>query len=375
MFLLVQTAQASENGALVYKSHRLAIDLVKKLRHSPPEGTYIMSMASDVAYKSSQESKKASLAYFAAFTELYSLAYPAERSWLQADLQPTGSDVKVVEKAKKKALKLWNKIEARFLEAKLPANPPWPAEGYKIGGWRPTPPLFLQPLLPNWGIIKTQGKFNIEKLLNTFKPVEYNSPLYMQELQEVYALGGRNSTVRTPEQSMIATFWTDSWIWIRTAVLILENKNVSFKYAADTMRTINRAASDAAIITWIGKYDSATIRPVSAIHDLLNDPTWLPYLGTPPFPSWTSAHSTLSMATAIVFDALILNGAPLELSSETVPNTTRTYAKAVVAAEEAGISRIYGGIHFEDDNRDGKAIGRLVGCKTLEKMTHLSCED
>ena len=79
------------------------------------------------------------------------------------------------------------------------------------------------------------------------------------------------------------------------------------------------------------------------------DPAWLSYIGTPPSPGYVSGNSSTSGAAATVLCAIFPDRAP-ELAAQ---------------AEEAAVSRLYGGIHFRSDNEAGPALGERVGARAV----------
>jgi membrane-associated phospholipid phosphatase len=92
------------------------------------------------------------------------------------------------------------------------------------------------------------------------------------------------------------------------------------------------------------------------------DPDWLPLILTPPFPSYVSGHSTFSAAAATVLaDFFGRDEIAFATDSDGLPGVKRSFTKFSAAADEAGRSRIYGGIHWEFDNREGLALGRAIG--------------
>src|SRR5262249_21301961 len=123
-------------------------------------------------------------------------------------------------------------------------------------------------------------------------------------------------------------------------------------------------------------------RPVTGIRradedgnpDTAADPKWEPLLVTPPFPSYTSGHSTFSAAGATVLASFFgTDDVPFTTTSDDLPGVTRSFASFSAAAHEAGRSRIYGGIHWQFDNADGlasgAALGRLVSENFLRPLT------
>jgi membrane-associated phospholipid phosphatase len=138
--------------------------------------------------------------------------------------------------------------------------------------------------------------------------------------------------------------------------------------------------ADAGIASWDAKYAYDLWRPIDAIREANTDgnsstnldPTWMPLINTPPFPTYTSGHSTFSGAATAVLAALFgdnvsftsqLDGQNASSQRPLDPSliVTRSFASFKAAATEAGLSRIYGGIHFAFDNEAGHAAGVLVG--------------
>ena len=90
------------------------------------------------------------------------------------------------------------------------------------------------------------------------------------------------------------------------------------------------------------------------------DPQWRPLLGSPPFPDYTSGHSTFSGSSGAVLTGLFGPAFSFSTFADDLPDVSRTFTSFNSAAEEAGISRIYGGIHFNFANQDGLASGRQI---------------
>ena len=146
-------------------------------------------------------------------------------------------------------------------------------------------------------------------------------------------------------------------------------ENLSVHETARLFALLNVALADAAIVCWDMKYACNFWRPVTAIHEAdtdgndrtLRDPDWRPLLDTPSFPSCTSGHSTFSGAAAQIL-SLFFGRDDIGFNNVSgAGKYTRSYSSFSQAAEEAGRSRIYGGIHFEFDNRGGLQSGRAVG--------------
>src|SRR5205823_5151635 len=132
---------------------------------------------------------------------------------------------------------------------------------------------------------------------------------------------------------------------------------------------LNFAVADAGVLCWECKFKHRLWRPVTAIRDAADDDNpdtdadldWHPLLTTPPFPSYVSGHSSFSGAAAAVLSDFFGDDVKVTVTSEAFPGMTRTFKNFGAAAAEAGRSRIYGGIHYECDNREGLAMGQAIG--------------
>jgi len=127
------------------------------------------------------------------------------------------------------------------------------------------------------------------------------------------------------------------------------------------------ATSDAFIAAWGYKYKYNLIRPRTYIRRLI-DTTWEPLIPTPPFPEYPSGHSTVSAAAAEVMTALLGETSFEDSTSIVIGHDVRRFDSFRAAAREAGISRIYGGIHFPTGNVGGRALGECIGTKVVERF-------
>ncbi|WP_044172109.1 vanadium-dependent haloperoxidase, partial [Kamptonema formosum] len=139
---------------------------------------------------------------------------------------------------------------------------------------------------------------------------------------------------------------------------------------------LNIALADAGIVAWDAKYAYDFWRPVTAIHQADTDGnpqtaadiTWDPLIGTPPFPEYVSGHSTFSGAADAVLTELFGDNFNFTTTSIGLPGVERQFDSFSDAASEAGMSRIYGGIHFLSANEDGLAAGRSLGHYVVENF-------
>lgn len=243
------------------------------------------------------------------------------------------------------------------------------------GAWRRTPPFFRPPLTPGWRYVRPFALPEVEPFVPA-PPPPLDSPAYARDLNEVRVLGQRTSTVRTEEQRVIAVFWSDfSYTamppghWHEIAAGIVRSLGTDLPSTARLMALLGIAQADAAIVCWEAKYRYNLWRPVTAIQradedgnpDTEQDATWDHLLAAPPFPAYTSGHSTFSKASAEVLTRFYGTDAiSFTAYSDSLPGVTRTFSSLAACADEIGMSRIYGGIHYGFDNLQGKLSGARV---------------
>jgi membrane-associated phospholipid phosphatase len=218
--------------------------------------------------------------------------------------------------------------------------------------WVPTPPGFIYPPLePLAGTWRTWNLGDGSQF-RPRPPPAYGSARFLAEVQEVHAI----SLTLTAEQKRIAAYWADGagtvtppGHWNRIALDLVGAAGWPTIRASLLFSALNTAQADAFIACWDAKYTYWTLRPVTAIRRLI-DPSWLSYIVTPPFPAYVSGHSTTSGAASTVLAAFFPERAG-ELNA---------------MAEEAAVSRLYGGIHFRSDNDAGLELGRRVGTVAVQ---------
>jgi hypothetical protein len=243
------------------------------------------------------------------------------------------------------------------------------------GAWRRTPPFFRPPLTPGWRRVQLFALPELEPFIPP-PPPPLGSAAYARDLNEVWRIGGADSPGRTAEQSQIAVFWSDfSYTamppghWHEIAAGIARSAGTDLVSTARLMALLGLAQADAAITCWETKYRYNLWRPVTAIQRAdeddnpatTADPGWNHYLAAPPFPAYTSGHSTFSKASAEVLARFYGTDAiTFTATSDSLPGVTRTFHSLAACADEVGMSRIYGGIHFGFDNRQGKLNGERI---------------
>lgn len=178
----------------------------------------------------------------------------------------------------------------------------------------------------------------------------------------------------TPEQRSIAFFWADNagesgtpvGHWISIASQMVSQRHLSAEKAARTMLLTAVAQADAFVAAFGYKYRDNLLRPRTYIRRLI-DPSWEPLIPTPPFPEYPSAHSTQSASASTVLTALLGEAAFDDSTSISIGHPVRHFSSFREASDEAGMSRVYGGIHFPSGNTGGRALGRCIGEKVLER--------
>jgi membrane-associated phospholipid phosphatase len=211
------------------------------------------------------------------------------------------------------------------------------------GTWEPTPPGFvdppMEPLASTWHTwALTSG--------DEFRPAPppaYGTPGYTSQVSAVQAAVAR----RTMAQARAANFWQSaaaSIVWDNFAIDLISRNGLDLPHAAQVLATTAIAIADAEVAAWDGKYAYWTARPITI------DPDLDVLYSTPPFPSYPSAHATVSNAAAAVL-ANLFPDEELDLLG---------------LATEAAASRAWGGIHFPIDNDAGQLLGRCVGYLVLQ---------
>jgi hypothetical protein len=207
-------------------------------------------------------------------------------------------------------------------------------------------------------------------------PPSPGSPEYTDSFREVKRLGRADSALRTADQTEIALFWADGpgtatppGHWLEIAQDVSEQQDLSLVENARLFALLGITEADAAIVSWDHKFYYNNWRPVTGIQEAdqdgnpgtAADPSWQSFIPTPPFPSYTSGHSTFSGSGARLL-ALFFGSDQHDFTTTTdgLPGVTRSYTSFSQAAEEAGQSRIYGGIHWQYDNQVGLTSGRAL---------------
>jgi hypothetical protein len=245
--------------------------------------------------------------------------------------------------------------------------------GSAAGDWQPTAPMYAPALDPQAGSM-TPWAITSDSQFDPAGPPALSSQQWADAVNQVESLGAVNSATRTTAQTTLAQFWNDglgtytpSGHWNQIAETVAQQEGDSLADDARLFAELNVSMADAGIATWNTKYLFDTWRPITVIQGGGNgvnpavtaDANWMPLLNTPNFPEYVSGHSAFSMAAATVLDSFFGDNVTFT-SKEQTTTLSETYTSFDQAAQDAGMSRLYGGIHFLFSIQDGWSVGQQV---------------
>jgi hypothetical protein len=235
------------------------------------------------------------------------------------------------------------------------------------GKWQPTNSQLA--MLPTWGNNRTFVKDLIAKVSHAGYPAYSTDPTsdFYAEANTVYNYGIN----LTAEQTTIAYYWADEGFVTYTPPghslsiysQLANEANFNLAESAVGYAKMGMAVSDAFVYCWNVKYTYNLLRPSQIIQPEI-DAFWTPLIPNPPFPEYTSGHSTQSGSAAEVLTNIFGDNFAFTDLTQTKLNlglAPRTFANFYEMAEEAGISRLYGGIHYPSANVQGRLSGIAIG--------------
>lgn len=390
--LLTLTVATAARADVVLQTNEAVLGLIRRHSTPPPIAARTLAMAHVAIFDAinsidhrhqhfrvyvpdSPQASREAAALEAAYRVLMHV-YPADRADLERELQENLEHLPS-QTGRSEGVRLGKLVAERVIAWRAgdgsEASVRYTARN-EPGRWRPTPPDYQAALLPQWARV-TPFAIDSASQFRPADPPELNSERYARDLEEVQMVGAVNSPVRTDEETEIAHFWADGartvtppGHWNQIAQTVARQQRLSVVEQARLFALLNVALADAALVCWDMKYHCDLWRPVTAIREADTDgndqtkpdPDWRPLLQTPPFPTCTSGHSTFSGAAAEML-ALFFGRDDIRFTSisDATPRL-RSFASFSQAAQEAGRSRIYGGIHFEFDNQAGLASGQAL---------------
>ena len=262
------------------------------------------------------------------------------------------------------------------------------------GIWRPTPPGFAPPMTPGWGNV-TPWVLASGSQFRPGAPSPLASNLRAAYVNEVKAYGALDSTARTPAQTTTAQYWASNDFQIETPLMItlLSAANYDLLDSARIGALVALAKADSVIAGFDAKYTYDEWRPVTHIQqadsvgnpNVVQDPTWLPLLITPPFPDYVAQHGVLEGS----FGRVMKHFSPLHNVSNTSPGAvssggafmsnpsgppvaigpqTLTFSSWRDLEENVIDARVLGGVHLRESDIAGVAVGIEIGRYTLEHV-------
>jgi hypothetical protein len=254
-------------------------------------------------------------------------------------------------------------------------------------------------LVPHWGLVRPFClSFNWQ--YRPGPPYKKGEQEFIDQAQEILDI----SACLTDEQKAIAEYWADGpgtytppGHWCEIAQFVAQKNEYRNSQCIKLFFALGNALLESAIAAWECKRYYQSIRPITAIRELfrgldvqawagphkgtktIRGENWMPYIATPPFPEHVSGHSTFSRAAAAILKQFtgsdefggcttIEKGSSVIEPGDTpcIP-VTLDWPTFTAAAEQAGLSRLYGGIHFSKGNSSGQKLGAYIGTKVWEK--------
>jgi hypothetical protein len=240
------------------------------------------------------------------------------------------------------------------------------------GEWQPTPPAFGPGILLNWPNVTPFG-IKTSKQFRSDPPPALTSSKYTRSYKEVLEVGDVNSTARPQDRSDVAQFYSiasaaDVWNSVVQQISLAQGLSLSAKARAFAL--VNMAISDGLVSSMESKYFYVRWRPVTAIRAGDTDdnprtdpnPSYTPFITTPAFPSYPSAHASASYGAREVVEKIFgCRGYSITLSDPRIPSVVLHYTKLEEITDDIDDARVYGGIHFRYDQEAGAQQGVSVG--------------
>jgi hypothetical protein len=218
-------------------------------------------------------------------------------------------------------------------------------------------------------------------------PPALTSKAYARTYNEVMTVGGADSTERPQDRADVAKFYalsTPTLIFNQAARQVAIQQQRTLSENARTLALINMAISDGVVTGMFNKYHYNFWRPETAIRagdtdgnpKTVADPSFMPFIVTPCFPSYPSNHGALSNAAAEVLRLLYGDaGHSITISNPADPGTVLHYTSFSQITDDISDARVYGGIHFRTDQVAGAVLGRAVGAAVYKNNLRPAGDD
>jgi len=231
-----------------------------------------------------------------------------------------------------------------------------------------------------WGSWRNVKPFAL-KQADQFRPgprPALTSDRYGDDVNEVQSFGVAGGTAATPDEALTGRFWNGAIqnYWNEIAQTASLDRHLTTAQNARLFALLNLSVADSVIAFYDAKYTYNRWRPVTAIRavgavsnpDVTPDANWLPEVGnTTPDPAYPGAHAVISAAAAAVLAAVLhRDHLDFTVTSEVLPDVTRTFSSISAAADEATQSRIFAGVHVRNDLTTGHRLGLDVADLVLD---------
>ncbi len=303
--------------------------------------------------------------------------FPAQQASLDADLASSLAAIsdtpanisagQAVGEAAAQAL-----IAARTSDGLLVNFPYTPPVG--PGSYQRTPPAFAAPITPWLGQMSPFTMTGAAQFFPDEGPDALDSQQWIDDYNQVMALGANNSTVRTPEQTEIGLFWTEhtGQQYGRAFRTLAAQKGLNTSDTARLMAMLWAGFADSAIGCWNAKFSFSFWRPVTAIRAgggnpaLAANPNWTPLASTPAHPEYPAAHGCVTGAVSTILEGYF--GTPnLQFSVDSlVTHTTHNFTSTGDLMHEVEDARIYAGFHYHHSLIQGRVLGLKVGHQLMQ---------
>jgi hypothetical protein len=409
----------SENASFLHRSIKQVTDVIVYDIYSPPVASRIYAYTTIAGYEAARHSDENYISLAGQLHELTALPQPEQgkdysyslasvnailtvarsmiiseekimdfRTKILKEIKATGMPQQVFDNSLEYGKKIAEHIIAWAAQDKYKQTRSLTkyAVGNDAASWKPTPPSYMKAIEPHWGKLRT---FLIDSA-QQFRPApatafsKDSSSQFYNEAKAVREIGSKLSA----EQIEIANFWdcnpfkmninghvmfatkkiSPGGHWINITALACKKSNAGLVRSAEAYACLSIILADGFISCWDEKYRSKVIRPETYINQYI-DPNWMPLLQTPPFPEYTSGHSVVSAACATILEKLFGQEFAYDDSTEVefkIP--VRRFKSFKQAAEEAAISRFYGGIHYMPSITNGLEEGKKLGVFISEKL-------
>lgn len=242
------------------------------------------------------------------------------------------------------------------------------------GLWEKTPPNFGSSLEPHWNEVRFLAMSESDPCVPRPHVAFSTDPGsdFFAQANATYQAG----LTLTVEQKATAMYWRDnpdggtglpSGHWMLIGSQVIKDRGLDLGLAAESLVKLSVGLADAFSSCWREKYRTNLIRPVTYIQRYI-DPSWNSFVNSPAFPEYTSGHSVGSGAASGVLTAMFGPTTFTDTAVNFTGHTPRVFSSFASAAEEAAVSRLYGGIHYPMGIEVGLEQGQCVADTVLSRL-------